>query len=58
MNGEALKTEGRESQLQLKDELHELLKDTQYSELMKRDAEMHDSVTEQLKKAPLGIYKF
>ena len=58
LNGEALKAEGRESQLQLKDELRDLLQATQYPELMKRDAETHEYVTNQLKKAPLGIYLF
>ena len=56
MDGEALKTEGREEQANLIEQLKELLDQTSLSEKARIEQEQADSQQQVLNKAPLGIY--
>ena len=56
MDGEALKTEGREEQANLAEQLKELLDQTSLSEKARIEQEQAESHQQVLNKAPLGIY--
>lgn len=56
LNGDSLKQEGREEQLQLVEELKELLDATSFGAMMEGDAALHSSVNEQMKFAPSPIF--
>ena len=56
MDGEALKAEGREEQVQLTDELKEFLESVSLSEQARLEQETAESQQQVLNKAPLQIY--
>ena len=56
MDGEALKAEGREEQVNLTEQLKELLDQTSLSEKARIEQEQAESQQSVLNKAPLGIY--
>jgi len=56
MNGDALKTEGREEQKDLVEELKELLDATSFGAMMEGDNALHTAINEQLKFAPMPIF--
>ena len=56
LDGEALKTEGREEKTQLLEELKEFLESVSLTEKLKAEAEESNAQREVLAKAPLNIY--
>ena len=56
LDGEALKTEGREEKTQLLEELREFLESVSLTEKLKAEAEESNAQREVLAKAPLNIY--
>ena len=56
LDGEALKTEGREEKAQLLEELREFLESVSLTEKLKAEAEESNAQREVLAKAPLNIY--
>ena len=56
LDGEALKTEGREEKIQLLEELKEFLESVSLTEKLKAEAEESNAQREVLAKAPLHIY--
>ena len=56
LDGEALKTEGREEKQQLLEELREFLESVSLTEKLKAEAEESNAQREVLAKAPLNIY--
>ena len=56
LDGEALKTEGREKKQQLLEELREFLESVSLTEKLKAEAEESNAQREVLAKAPLNIY--
>ena len=56
LDGEALKSEGREEQSTLIEQLKELLEQTSVSEKAKIEQETAEAQQQVLNKAPLGIY--
>ena len=56
LDGEALKTEGREEKTQLLEELKEFLESVSLTEKLKSEAEESNAQREVLAKAPLNIY--
>ena len=56
LDGEALKTEGREEKQQLLEELKEFLESVSLTEKLKAEAEESNAQQEVLGKAPLHIY--
>jgi hypothetical protein len=56
LDGDALKTEGREEKVQLLEELKEFLESVSLTEKLKAEAEEANAQQEVLGKAPLHIY--
>ena len=56
LDGESLKTEGREEKIQLLEELKEFLESVSLTEKLKAEAEESNAQREVLAKAPLHIY--
>ena len=56
LDGEALKTEGREEKQQLLEELRDFLESVSLTEKLKAEAEESNAQREVLAKAPLNIY--
>ena len=56
LDGEALKTEGREEKQQLLEELREFLESVSLTEKLKAEAEESNAQREVLAKAPLNIF--
>ena len=56
LDGEALKTEGREEKQQLLEELREFLESVSLTEKLKAEAEESNAQREVLAKAPLPIF--
>ena len=56
LDGEALKTEGREEKQQLLEELKEFLDSVSLTEKLRAEAEESNAQREVLAKAPLNIY--
>ena len=56
LDGEALKTEGREEKQQLLEEVREFLESVSLTEKLKAEAEESNAQREVLAKAPLNIY--
>ena len=56
LNHSELLSQAKEEQTNLKEKLTEMLKETEYSELAKKDQEVADAATNVLKVTPLGIY--
>ena len=56
LDGDALKTEGREEKQQLLEELKEFLESVSLTEKLKAEAEESNAQREVLAKAPLNIY--
>ena len=56
LDGDALKTEGREEKQQLLEELREFLESVSLTEKLKAEAEESNAQREVLAKAPLNIY--
>tara|TARA_R100000664_G_C2749810_1_gene137136 strand:- start:769 stop:1977 length:1209 start_codon:yes stop_codon:yes gene_type:complete len=56
MDGEALKSEGREEKTQLLEELKEFLESVSLTEKSKQEQEQAEAAQQVLNKAPLGIY--
>ena len=56
LDGEALKTEGREEKTQLLEELRDFLESVSLTEKLKAEAEESNAQREVLAKAPLNIY--
>jgi len=57
LNGVQLLTEGRQKQVQLKDELDKILENLLNVNLMKDQAEIAEHIQRQYKEAPLGIFR-
>jgi hypothetical protein len=56
MDGEGLKSEGREEKQQLLDEMKEFLESVSLTEKSKQESEQAEAAQQVLNKAPLGIY--
>ncbi len=56
LNHSELLSQAKEEQTRLKDKLMEMLKETEYPELAKKDQELSDASSNVLKISPLGIY--
>ena len=56
LNHSELLSQAKEEQTELKDKLKEILKEMEYPELAKRDAEKAESATATLKNSPLPIF--
>ena len=56
LNGDALVSQAKEEQENLKAKLNEMLKETEYKELAKGDQEKVTAVEESLRRSPLPIF--
>jgi len=56
LNHSELLSQAKEEQQQLRDKLMEILKEMEYSELVKKDAEITEATTNTLKHSPLPIF--
>jgi len=56
LDGEALKSEGREEKVQLLEELKEFLESVSLTEKAKAEAEEAEAAQQVLQKSPLGIW--
>jgi anti-sigma regulatory factor (Ser/Thr protein kinase) len=56
LNHSELLSQAKEEQQQLRDKLMEILKEMEYSELIKKDAEITEAATNTLKHSPLPIF--
>ena len=56
LNHSELLSQAKEEQQQLKDKLMEILKETEYTQLVKQDSEKADSAANAFKNSPLPIF--
>ena len=56
LNGEALITQGKDEQEKLRTELKEVLKELEYTDLIKSDAELVEATAKIMQNSPLPIF--